>query len=142
MAGHLINTLLLLLCCGLLQFTAAQSVPGDTKSSANVIFTLTKEYIESYQGLFQKLLIKEAEEMVLRDVRVQQKSDHGRLTSLMKDVTLADFNLQDSHFTVDFQSEAIAQDTHDCITDFGMTIKVTGISMVFEFDQWLEVESN
>lgn len=71
---------------------------------------------------------------MLRDVRVQQKTDLGRLTSLMKDMTLADLDLQDSHFTVDFGSSRAPKDAHDCVEDFDLTIKLTGISMVFEFD--------
>ena len=43
---------------------------------------------------------------------------------------------------MDFVSDSAPKDAHDCISDFGLTVKVTGISMVFEFDQWLEVESN
>ena len=42
----------------------------DTRTNGNVAYSLTKEYLESHQGVFQKIFIKETEDMTLRDVRV------------------------------------------------------------------------
>ena len=84
-----------------------ESVHGsDTHTNGNVAFTLTKEYIENHQDIFQRYLIKETEEMALRDVRVQTKIQKGRLTTLMSSVQLADFNLEQAEFTIDFISKA------------------------------------
>lgn len=43
---------------------------------------------------------------------------------------------------MDFKSDKMPLDANDCVSDFGLTLKLTGMSMMFEFDQWLEVESN
>ena len=59
---------------------------GDTRTNGNVAFTLTKEYFESHQDVFQRYFIKETEEMTLKDVRVQTKVNKGRMTSLMSSV--------------------------------------------------------
>ena len=114
---------------------------SSDSANGNVALTLTKEYCESHQGLFKRTLMKEIEDMVLRDVRVQQKSEQGRLTSLMSKVTLADVDMDDAHFSIDFQSE-VAGDDVKCVTDFEIALKLTNFSMVFEFEQWFEAESS
>ena len=40
------------------------------RTNGNVAFSLSKEYFESHQGLFMRHVIKETEDLVLRDVRV------------------------------------------------------------------------
>ena len=95
--------------------------------------------MESHQGLFQRLLIKEMEEMELRDVRVQQKTDLGRLTSLMSKVRLSEIDLENSHVSIDFVGKEPTSSEVQCETDFDMLLRITGLSMVFEFDQWFEV---
>jgi hypothetical protein len=40
--------------------------------------------------------------MELLDVRVQQKTENGRLTSIMSSIKLQELDLEDSNFTVDF----------------------------------------
>ena len=75
---------------------------NSVRTNGNVAFTLSKDYMESHQGLFQRLFIKEMEEMELRDVRVQQKTDLGRLTSLMSKVRLSEIDLENSHVSIDF----------------------------------------
>ena len=71
-------------------------------SNGHIAYTLTKEFAESFQDLFQRLLIKEIEELELRDVRVQQKTEQGRLNSLMSSVRLHELDLEHSAFSVDF----------------------------------------
>ena len=39
-------------------------------ANGHIAYTISKEYAESFQGLFQRLFIKEVEELELRDVRV------------------------------------------------------------------------
>ena len=114
----------------------------SVRSNGNVAFTYSKEFIENKQDLFQKYLIKETEEMELRDVRVQQKTDLGRLTSLMSKVRLSEIDLENAHFAIDMKSNGAPGKEVQCETDFEMNLKITGISMVFDFDQWFEVESN
>ena len=56
--------------------------------------------------MFQRYLVKEIEELSLRDVRYQTKIDKGRLTALMSNVQLSDINLEQAHFTIDFISNS------------------------------------
>ena len=109
-------------------------------------FTLTKGYLENHQEVFQRYLVKEIEELTLRDVRYQTKIDKGRLTALMSNVQLSDINLEQAHFTIDFISNsgmvAQSENSNQCDTDFVIQLGVTGISMVFDFNVWIEVESS
>ena len=122
----------------------ANTINGQqvVRSNGNVAYSFTKEYIEGFQELFQTILMKETEEMELRDVRVQQKTDLGRLTSLISSVHLREIDLQESHFEIDFISNVSASEEAKCISDFELLFKVSGLNMVFDFEQWLEAESS
>ena len=48
-----------------------QSLATNSGGGGHIAYTLTKEYLESFQDLFWRFFIKEIDEMQLRDVRVQ-----------------------------------------------------------------------
>lgn len=74
----------LLLICGFALLTCQTAVSATSNVNGGYIaYTLSKDFIESHQEIFKRFFIKEVEDMQLRDVRVQQKTDQGRLTSFM-----------------------------------------------------------
>jgi len=58
----------------------------------------------------------------------------------MSSVKLREINLEQSRLTVDLLSKS--PESTVCQTDFEVYLKLTGISMVFGFDQWFETESS
>ena len=60
----------------------------------------------------------------------------------MSKVRLSEIDLEHSHFAIDLRSNGPPTNEVKCETDFEIYMKITGISMVFDFDQWFEVESN
>ena len=105
----------------------AQQTNGSVSSgNGNVAFSLTKDYIESYQGLFKKNMIREIEDLKLRDVRVQQKTDMGRLTTIMKDVSLYDIELADAIFSIDFIDTHESDLDQECVENFDLRLNIKG----------------
>ena len=49
----------------------------------------------------KKSFIVEAKDMKMKDVKVMQKNEAVRLTSIMQDMQLASINLDDSRFMID-----------------------------------------
>lgn len=62
----------------------------------------------------------------------------------MSTIKLAEIDLEQAHFTVDLISKSPASETDgkQCDTDFEIQLGVTGMSMVFDFNQWFEAESS
>ena len=79
--------------------------------------------------------------MTLKDIRVLQKTDFVRLTAQMSKVTLVSLDFEHSHFSIDFSSKRAAEDSQACQQDAEIRLKITGVSMTFSFEQWLEAES-
>lgn len=119
-----------------------QGQGSERSSNGNVAYSFTKDFIQHNQALFQKLLMKESEELELHDLRIQQKTEQGRLTSLISSIKLQEIDLEEAQFTVDFINNNPSPVVANCETDFDMILKFTGVSMVFEFDQWFETESS
>ena len=111
----------------------------STDKNGNLAITVTKSFIEGHQREFQKAFHEEFEQMKLKDVRVFQKTDFVRLTALMNKITLVGLDFDYSHFQVDF-TPGSESDSESCPnTEIGF--KMTGVSMKFSFEQWLQVAS-
>ena len=67
-----------------------------------------------------------------------QKTDFVRLTALMSKVTLVSLDFEHSHFSIDFSSKSAAESSAFCHQDAEIKFKITGVSMKFTFEQWLE----
>ena len=92
--------------------------------------------------MLKKIFIKEARNIKLRDVRVQQKTERVRLTSIMNEMQLSSINLDKSQFTINMTPDGPITDDTTCIQDFKIELKLEGAEVAFQFQQWLEAESS
>ena len=67
-------------------------------------------------------------------MRVQLNTGLGRLTTTMSNFRLAEMDMTDSTFNIDFVSDAQPSDEIKCETDFEMQLKMSGAKTVFVFD--------
>ena len=77
----------------------------------------------------------------MKDVRVFQKTDFVRLTALMSKVTLVSLDFEHSHFSIDFSSSSTTKGSSMCQQEAEIKFKITGVSMKFSFEQWLQAAS-
>ncbi len=70
----------------------------------------------------------------MNNVRVQVNTGLGRLTTTMSNFRVAEIDLTDLEFSLDFISEAKPSSEIQCEQDFDIAVKLSGVKMVFVFD--------
>lgn len=137
-----IASLALLLSAG----SVASAQESATTQNGGFALTMSKNFISSNQKTFKRAFISQMQDTKLKDVRVQQKTDLVRLTSVISDISIASINLDSSHFDVDFWStsepSAQASGSPQCVEDFSIELSIKGGSLEVSFQQWLEAESS
>ena len=106
------------MAAGLMTTSQAIASPGsdaqNTLQNGNFAITISQGFLDEQQHLMKKAFIVETRDIKLKDVRVQQKTDQVRLTSIMGDMQLASINLDDSNFHLDFTTDKELTDETVC----------------------------
>jgi hypothetical protein len=89
--------------------------------------------VDKQQHVMKKLVIREMRELKLQDVRVQQKTELYRLTSIMQNIKLASIDFDESQFSIDFKSGKNTTDLSSCEEDFEVELRITGAQVAFSF---------
>ena len=79
----------------------SQGIESEQQQNGNYAITISKRFLEEQQNVMKKSFIVEAKDMKMKDVKVMQKNEAVRLTSIMQDMQLASINLDDSRFMID-----------------------------------------
>ena len=118
----------------LIQGSQAGQDQQSIRENGNLAISLSKEYIEGQQTIMNRYFIKETEEIELRDIRLTQKIEKGRLTSLTSNIRVKEIDLKNASYALDFVPSVPPSESEACDTNFEVHFKFTKLAMVFEFD--------
>ena len=120
----------------------SQGIESEQQQNGNYAITISKRFLEEQQNVMKKSFIVEAKDMKMKDVKVMQKNEAVRLTSIMQDMQLASINLDDSRFMIDLLPNQDADLTQSCLRDFQISLKLNGAQASISFNQFMENESS